>query len=131
MNGPSEQRLTGISGCLVALLIGIVAVALVRIGLWLQTGVVPDLRERWGTWLSWAVFAAAPFGYLALKGVGARAAWITAALLTGAYWSIFLAIPLVRPQDGNDLGAMLLLLLYPVLATAGAFAADRVAKLHR
>lgn len=131
MSGPSHQRLTGISGCLVALLIGIVTIALVRISLWRLTGEVPDLQAKWAAWLFWAVLVAAPFSYLALKGVGANVPWITAAILTAAYWGVFLALPLVRPHDRNDLGAILLMLLYPVFIIASALAADRAARPHR
>lgn len=128
MNGPSEQRLTGFWGCLVALFIGVVTIVLVRIGLWRVTGELPGFQEKWTDWLFWAAFVAAPFGYLALKGVGARTPWIAAVIVTATYWVVFLAIPLVRPQDGNDLGAIVLLVLYPLLATAAALAADHAAR---
>ena len=131
MNGPSEHRLTGVSGCLLALSIGTVTVAIVSGGLWLITGKGPNLQEEWGGRLLWAVFVAAPFGFLALNRVSAKTPWIGAAILTAMFWGLFLAVPLARPHDANDMGAWLLMLLSPLIITAGAIAADRVARRRR
>ncbi len=127
MNGPSKQRRTGNPLWLLALLIGILAVVFIRGGLWLISGVGPNLREHWEGFIFHSVFIAAPFGYLALNRISAKTPWIAAVILTATYWGFYLAVPSARPQDANDLGAVLLLLLSPVITTAGALAADRVA----
>src|SRR3990167_10471855 len=124
MNGPLTRRLTGISGCLLALLIGTVTVGLVNGGLWLLTGRGPNLHEAWASWLFWTAFVSAPFCILALNRVGAKTPWVTAAILTAICWGFFLAVPSARPRDANDIGAWLLVLLSPLVITAGAFAAD-------
>lgn len=131
MNGPSEQRRTGNPGWLLALLIGILAVALIRGGLWLITGKGLDLQEHWEGFIFHSVLITAPFGYLALNRINAKTPWITAVILTAMYWGFYLAVPSARPQDGNDLGAGLLLLLSPLITTAGAFAANHVARRRR
>ena len=131
MSGLSEQRRSKNPGFLLALVVGIFAVALIRGGLWLLTGEAPNLQEHWEGFIFHAALITSPFGFLALKRINAKTPWIAAVLLTTTYWGFYLAVPSARPQDGNDLGAMLLLLLSPFITIAGAFAADVVVRRRR
>ena len=127
MHGPLEQRLTGISGCSLALLIGAVTVAIAQGTFWIFTGKALSLQEEWGRLLFWAVFVAAPFCFLALSRLNAKTPWITAAILTAMLWGLVVASRLARPNDAS-IGLGLLMMISPLIVTAGAFAADLVAR---
>lgn len=128
MNNPSEQRRTGKPGCLLAFLIGLLVVAFIQAGFWVLAGSPPNPMEDWGRYLFQAALIAVPFGFLVLNGVSAKTPWITAVLLTAVVWGFVLAATFQRPWRANDMGLALLTLLSPVITTAGAFAADRLAR---
>lgn len=132
MNGSSDRRLAGNSGCILALGIGVVTVTSVTGAFSLLTGAELNLDEEWSIFLFQMLLVAAPFGFLALAGVTAKAPWIAGAILTATFWGLYLADGLARRGAGGaNIGLGLLMLLSPLMIGAGAFAVHAVTRRNR
>lgn len=128
MKGRLEQRVTGASGCLVALLIGVITAGFVAFTNTVLGGAKIDLREEWSVFHFQALIVAAPFGVLALSPVNTKATWLTAALLTALFWGLLLAVGFAQRGTGANIGLGGLMMLSPLIIIAGAFAVDFVVK---
>ncbi len=113
---------------MIALVIGFAIVG----GVSFLTGNLYNLDEELGVLLFNVLVVAAPFAVLAMARESGRAAWLTAVGLTGAFWGLLVADMLIRRGAGGaNIGLGLLMLLSPLVITAGAFGAAVLAKRRR
>ena len=94
------------------------------------TGADLNLSEEWGVFLFQVLLVAAPFGLLAVAGVGGRWPWGVALVLTAMFWGIYLAVALSSRGDGTgaNIGLGLLMLGSPVIVVAAGFLTAKVTK---
>jgi hypothetical protein len=124
MAAPAKRYLTGFVGCVFALFLGIATIGSVVVSFTLFAGANLNLKEEWGILLFQALLVAAPFGALVAARESGRAAWLTAAAMTGLLWSLLAGDALIRRGAGGvNIGLALLMLVSPMIITGCAFAA--------
>jgi hypothetical protein len=113
MTSPAERFLTGNAGCLFALSIGFTTIGLLAGGSSLLTGADLNLKEEWGVFLFQALLVAAPFGALATARESARTPWLTAAVLTAMFWSLYVGAPWLGVEPGAQTSGLACSCCYP------------------
>jgi hypothetical protein len=90
------------------------------------TGRSLDIKQEILVYLFQGVLAAAPFIVLALRGVTAKAPWLTGVVLTIALWGYWIYDAVSMQTDGANIGLGLLLLISPVPITLVCLGVERV-----
>lgn len=128
----SKSRLSGIlSGCLIAVLIGIGTVALSNADAILN-GAAGPVSKISPVLALHGVLVAAPFIALSLWPNAGRVPWLTAGVLTAIVWSLPSLDQLVRKGEGGaNIGLGIFMLMSPLLILGGALAARAVAGQRR
>jgi hypothetical protein len=118
-----------LKGCGLALAIGAATVLLVIVATGVLTGEWWGLFGEWWILLLWVAMVAAPFGLLALAGVGARLPWLVGIALTTLLWAGFFLISyrVAMAGQGVALGPAFVMIFSPVLIAAACFLAARLA----
>jgi hypothetical protein len=123
---PAEDQL-GPIGCAYAIAIGVLTVALVSGSFSVLTGQPLNLAEEWSVFLFQMLIVAAPFGLLALMGVGNRLPWLVGLSLTLALWgySLFDGVSYQWHPDGSgaNIGLGLIMLVSPLFIAAACLSA--------
>ncbi|WP_439490961.1 hypothetical protein [Blastomonas fulva] len=117
-----------LSGCLVAVLIGLGTVALTN-----ADAIVASGDGTWGITRSvlavHVVLVALPFIAISILPNAGRAAWLTAGILTAIVWSLPSLDQLVRKGEGGaNIGLGIFMLISPLLILGGALAARTAAR---
>ena len=120
------------SGCVLALGIGLITVT-VFYGV--SSFVFGPPRggiasEEWPILLFQVLFAGAPFGVLALKGVRAKMPWLVALVLTICFWgALFYSVWLAaRDQTGANIGMGWLMIASPLFIAGIALIAAELTR---
>jgi hypothetical protein len=124
---PAEDAL-GPIGCIYAVAIGVLTVAIVSGAFSLLTGQPLNLAEEWSVFLFQMLIVAAPFGLLALMGIGNRLPWLVGLAPTLALWGydLFDGVSYQWHPDGTgaNIGLGLVMLVSPFVIAAACFGAD-------
>jgi hypothetical protein len=117
-----------LSGCLVAVLIGLGTVALTN-----ADAIVASGDGTWGITRSvlavHVVLVALPFIAISILPNVGRAAWLTAGILTAIVWSLPSLDQLVRKGEGGaNIGLGIFMLISPLFILGGALAARAAAR---
>ncbi len=81
-----------------------------------------DFGDEWGFLLFQSLMVASPFGFFALCGLGAKANWIIAFILSSVLWGLFAAGALQGEAVGANVGVGMLMMASPFGIAAGAIA---------
>lgn len=111
-------------GCILALAIGALIVVVFYGALLAFLGAPrPIPTDEWPFLLFQILFAAAPFGFLALVGIKSTAPWLAAAVLTILFWAAFFVSVLISARDGTgaNIGMGLVMFVSPLVIGGGAW----------
>jgi hypothetical protein len=91
------------------------------------TGAWSIIAEAWWILIVWMLMAAAPFGLLAIAGIGERRPWLVGIGLTVLLWSgaCLYVLRLANPASGVNTGLALAMIASPVVISAACFLAAR------
>ena len=130
MDAAPPRRGSTARGCAAALAIGAATVLLAAAAAGAATGAWSIIAEAWWILLVWMLMAAAPFGLLALAGIGARRPWLVGIALTVLLWSgaCLYVLLLADPASGVNSGLALATVASPVVISAACFLAARPAR---